>query len=245
MLVHVILLFLITISINTSSASYADLPKCCKVGSVFVERTGGFFCNKSENGRVVIQTHFDVDLNEEEYECVEALNLDLFLFERTVNKSSIVKNISDRMLPKCCPLGYFYNHLAHSCVEDSRNSNFNATFLKVGLPKCQIIYDYKFEKVDDISIDDNDYFVSKWGEKINKENYCIDETVNSNFVVRVCKHFDVCENVLCLHKCCPDGQSFVNGSNCKDTFIHGMDLNRFSNFIPDINGKYKPIPHNK
>ncbi|KAJ8978579.1 hypothetical protein NQ317_015996 [Molorchus minor] len=41
---------------------------------------------------------------------------------------------------------------------------------------------------------------------------------------RVCKTYDFCDSVLCVHKCCPDGQSFVNGSHCKDTFEYGIDL---------------------
>lgn len=240
MLVQVILLFLVTQtkSINISSAPYADLPKCCKVGSEFAEQSGGFFCNKSENERVVIQTDVDVDLSDaEEYECVEAVSSDLFVFRRTTNETSVVQNISDRMLSKCCPNNYFYDPVTHSCVENSKESSFNATFLQVGLPKCQIIYDYKFENMDEIKIEDSNVFVSIGGEKYPRGEYCVDETMNRIFVVRVCEQFDICDSVLCLHKCCPDGQSFVNGSHCKDTFVYGLDLYRFSNLLSDIYGK--------
>lgn len=241
MLLPVIFLFFITEtkSINISSASYADIPKCCKVGSVFVEQSDGFFCNRSENGRAVIQTDFEVDVNStEEYECVEAVNSDLFLFKRTPNETTVVKNISDRMLPKCCPEGYLYDPVAHSCVENFTETYFNVTFLIVGLLSCEIIYDYNFENMDGIQLEDDGIFISNFNEHIRRDKYCIDETVKGSYVARVCKDYDICDRVLCLHKCCPDGQSFVDGSHCKDTYKYGMELSRFSSFIPNnISGK--------
>ncbi|KAJ8915634.1 hypothetical protein NQ315_003418 [Exocentrus adspersus] len=238
------LLYAIFLSYITDSfTSYVNLPKCCEVGSAFVEQNNSFFCNQSENRRVVIQEHFGFNFSDaEEYECVEGLDKNLLQIKKTLNKIEVVKDISDYALRKCCPVNHLYDPITHSCEGNLTISSngFNATFLRIGLPDCRIIYDYELKNLEDVQRDDNTSIKIR-GRKYSNEKYCVDETVSSNYVVRVCETFDICESVLCLHKCCPDGQSFVNGSHCRDTFVYGMDLDRFSNFVPNISIEFAVI----
>ncbi|ERL95382.1 hypothetical protein D910_12646 [Dendroctonus ponderosae] len=61
---------------------------------------------------------------------------------------------------------------------------------------------------------------------ISVEDYCTDRTEDGTELVRICtSDFQICKFAQCVHKCCPDGFSFVNGSHCHPTFIHGLDLN--------------------
>lgn len=105
-----------------------------------------------------------------------------------------------------------------------KNLKFSFRFARIGLPHCKLILDFKLHHANDAP------------SKISAEDYCVDDTVDNRQVMRVCtSDFDVCKTTKCIHKCCPDGHSFANGSFCKPTHSKGVDLN-FSKFI-DKNGK--------
>lgn len=98
-------------------------------------------------------------------------------------------------------------------------------YVRIGLPDCKIIQDITSHTS-----------TSNLGN-ISVEDYCTDRTEDGTELVRICtSDFEICKFAQCVHKCCPDGFSFVNGSHCQPTFIHGLDLN-FSNSIHP-NGKF-------
>ncbi|VEN57000.1 unnamed protein product [Callosobruchus maculatus] len=76
---------------------------------------------------------------------------------------------------------------------------------------------------------------------IPKSSACLDETTRGGFIVRICENIEICEKTKCVHKCCPDGQSFVNGSRCKSTWIHGIDLHEFSNEVENYQDEFATV----
>ncbi|KAJ8978578.1 hypothetical protein NQ317_015995, partial [Molorchus minor] len=165
-------------------------------------------------------------------ECVDAA-ADFFIF--TVNNGKIVKKrpVGGKIFPKCCPLGYVYNSVYHSC-EKKQNSverYIEENFVKVGLPNCKIIVDYEVNGTDNFDytlINTTRKPISR-NDAVESGTYCIDESEKSTFVIRECKDtLKICDDIRCVRKCCPDGQSFINGSKCFDTYVHGLNLSSFS-----------------
>ncbi|XP_057653086.1 G-protein coupled receptor Mth2-like [Diorhabda carinulata] len=118
--------------------------------------------------------------------------------------------------------------------EDSVNSFINESLVKVGLRKCKTIIDLKFDFFDSI-------------KSINKsvDDFCVDQTEYDGFVLRECRiGFDVCDKLKCIRKCCPDGQSYVNGAKCENTYEHGTNLSRFSDIVENHEENFAII-HNR
>ncbi|ENN72871.1 hypothetical protein YQE_10441, partial [Dendroctonus ponderosae] len=106
------------------------------------------------------------------------------------------------------------DRMYHSCEENLLYAKNLARYVRIGLPDCKIIQDIKSHTS-----------TSNLGN-ISVEDYCTDRTEDGTELVRICtSDFQICKFAQCVHKCCPDGFSFVNGSHCHPTFIHGLDLN--------------------
>lgn len=197
--------------------------KCCDLNSSMVQENGFIYCNHTANRRIFIST--DLLINEANNgNCLETFEDHLYLFAVKNNQFIITQNITHMMFPKCCPPESFYNKRTKSCSNLNQTNTFDSRRLKrIGLPHCQVISDYRI--------------LSGMDQGLFDENFCFDETVDGHKVMRTCEDLSVCDKKRCLRKCCPDGQSFVNGSHCLDTFEHGLVLEDLSEFIHNITGK--------
>lgn len=73
-------------------------------------------------------------------------------------------------------------------------------------------------------------------EAIN--SYCIDKTHTDGFILRECKDsIEVCNEIRCFKKCCPDGQSFIGKDECFDTYKFGLNTSKWANIIENSTGK--------
>ncbi|KAJ8958950.1 hypothetical protein NQ318_019721 [Aromia moschata] len=113
------------------------------------------------------------------------------------------------------------------------HSFINESFVRVGLPECKLIVDRELDE-------DIDLYQTVIDVRRNPD-YCIDKNEKGSFSLRQCRE-DVreCEHVRCVKKCCPDGQSFVNGPNCLDTYTHGLNLS-YSTRIEEPEGPFAII----
>ncbi|XP_030751216.1 G-protein coupled receptor Mth2-like isoform X2 [Sitophilus oryzae] len=82
-------------------------------------------------------------------------------------------------------------------------------------------------------------------EKSTKDGeYCVDQSVGDGYVMRECQNdLEVCITKRCFKKCCPEGQSYVGGGTCKDTYVFGMvtENQSYSPYIDDIKDDYEVI----
>ncbi|KAG5889457.1 hypothetical protein JTB14_016437 [Gonioctena quinquepunctata] len=104
-----------------------------------------------------------------------------------------------------------------------------------------VIFDRIFEKKNDVREENAAVYFSKTGERFSRNRYCLDETIDHRYTVRVCEDLKICEQVRCIHKCCADGKSFINGSHCKDTFIHGLDFQFVKSFVGNYSDDFAII----
>nr|DAC74017.1 TPA_exp: secretin G protein-coupled receptor Mthl2 [Tribolium castaneum] len=214
-------------------AKHRCLRKCCPDGQSFVN--GSKCRNTYEHGLDLAFTDRIVKPEESDESglCIDVEN-SVALFQTTEGNLSKVRDLSDAgFYPKCCPLDYFYNRTTHGCVKSNEilEPFFREKFVTVGLPHCKVIIDIptKSQNVQP--------FLEE--RKIKKGSYCLDQDQNKQFVLRICyDNYDVCDRIRCIRKCCPDGQSFINGSKCHNTFVHGLDLSAFSGNMDNVNGSF-------
>lgn len=219
------------------------LQKCCDEGSFLVRNNSRYFCADDAERRVQINTFEDGFLAK------NSSGADGFCFDGAdqitrykVRNQTVVEErpISVNFYPKCCPLNHYYSSKMHGCVFKNNldRSFIKQNFVKVGLPHCRVLVDYHLQsekhyyriELDTLHIDAEDI-------KYHSNNYCVDLNEDNRLMARGChEDLDVCEETKCLHKCCPDGQSFVNGQNCKNTYSQGMNLS-FSERIRNATGK--------
>lgn len=131
---------------------------------------------------------------------------------------------------KCCPLGYVYVKKERKCTayETKNHENLikNASLVTVGFLHCNntVIRDVFFNNYHD---------ANTYAKKFNFDHYCFDETIDNNYVIRKCESKDVCDdtNVICLHKCCPDGYNYNNSRFCSKYphFESGFDYTAVTN----------------
>lgn len=203
-----------------------ELPKCCDLRSFVVEENSTLLCKNSTSRRLYVNNKF-VDLPDDQKVCIDVFKSDFFIFGSQNDELIFKSNISSKALRKCCPFGYLYNYQNKSCEESDIQSALQANLIKVGLPECKIIRDYLFGSPNAII------------EQVDKNysNTCLDQTTSGEYVLRVCESINTCKTTRCLHKCCEDGKSFVNGSHCKDTFEKGLFLQHLSKNIENLTGK--------
>lgn len=170
-----------------------------------------------------------------EGECVDLSARDFYLF--TFNGSNLVskKPVSpSAIFPKCCPLNHVYDKATHSCVAqlDSTKDFVEGQLIEIGLPRCRTISDNTFKSGSEASDRARD---------LQRGTYCLDRDVKDAYVVRECQEgLNVCKQKRCFRKCCSDGQSFVNGGICRDTYVHGLKVQSqgFTPYIVDPEGKF-------
>lgn len=197
-------------------------PKCCKTGERLVE-DGSHKCVKDKLRRLYVLTNeTDFLNNNSEGECVDT-SRKFQTFKIAGGKVVEERLVKGQIFSKCCPLNYTYNSVLHSCEESNSDFDFiEGHLIRVGLPGCKIIID---EELNDIAEKYHDLKDSAY-----PESYCFDRNEKGSFVYRQCKeNLDVCDNIRCIKKCCPDGQSFINQSQCFDTYTHGLNLSTFLN----------------
>ncbi|XP_045470220.1 probable G-protein coupled receptor Mth-like 3 isoform X2 [Harmonia axyridis] len=244
--------FLITLSIVLVRGNIQQ--KCCGIGEQIVEKEFRFICEKLKNGR--LQDNFeDRDFLKRNVTgtCLEIFseeNVILFGVDEVTGTIEKQEEYGEFFFPKCCPLNYHYNKTTHGCakvVSDFPNILKIDSFVRVGLPECEIISDKIFESMQAVQVNGKELLL-KEEKKTLKEGYCMDSTLDGKLVVRMCEEdTSICSQIRCISKCCPDGQSFINGSFCRDTYTHGVDLH-FTKAIlePDdpfilIHNNFKPI----
>lgn len=203
-----------------------DLPKCCDFQSFVVKENSTLTCKKSTSRRLQVNHNF-IDATDDQKLCIDIFESNFFIFEQQNGDLVLKDNISAQAFRKCCPLGYLYNYQNKSCEEIDNRSSLPVALITVGLLECKIIKDYLLESSKSIS-----EHVDR-----NYSNKCLDETTSGEYVLRVCENISICKNSRCLHKCCKDGRSFVNGSKCKDTFEKGLYLQHLSKNIENLTGK--------
>lgn len=225
--VIVLITFLIISIFSQNLWATANLPKCCDLGRSVVEENSTLVCRNSTNKRLHLTTTFIQETIDEKL-CMDNFESDFFIFEKENGTFTPRVNISSKALRKCCSPGYFYNYHNKSCDVSDDEGTLNALLITVGLPQCRIINDYVFQS----------FNATKKMYKSYKENMkCLDQTTSGEYVLRVCESMSICETTRCLHKCCEDGKSFVNGSNCRDTFEKGFHLHHLSDNIENLTGK--------
>ncbi|XP_018579852.1 G-protein coupled receptor Mth2-like [Anoplophora glabripennis] len=216
-------LFAIALLIMVVSHGSCYYSKCCKIEEHLVERNSSHTCVEDKLRRMYVLTN-ETDYLKDSFdgECVDT-KTDFSTFKVTGGKVVEKGPMNENIFSKCCPLNYTYNSVLHSCEESEADFNFmEGPFVKIGLPGCKVIVD---QELTDITQKYHDLKHSA-----SPESYCFDRNEKGSFVYRQCKKdLEVCENIRCIKKCCPDGQSFINRSQCFDTYTHGLNLSTFLN----------------
>ncbi|KAK9869397.1 hypothetical protein WA026_003153 [Henosepilachna vigintioctopunctata] len=226
----VLLAFLLIFNIELSTGSNFHYPKCCNSEEMVKENNSIYGCVENRNLRLQIHSQEkNLFNNFENGFCVDIIENHFALFESDNETLKHKTNLSVFQYPKCCPLNYYYDPNFHSCSKSYEN-NFTTPsgvhFLRIGLPKCDLIADYRVESSEVFLDENNALFVPEPNKTYSSGKYCYDENENGTHYIRVCENsYEICDRVRCIHKCCMDGQSFVNGAKCEDTYVHGISLN--------------------
>ncbi|KAL3282448.1 hypothetical protein HHI36_005634 [Cryptolaemus montrouzieri] len=225
--------FLIILLFNIPLISGNRHVKCCKSNQRIIEQNSAYKCDNNTNKR--IQDNFkntNFLSSNSTGTCIELYSdnkVAIFSVDGPIKNISIKQNIELEYFPKCCPVGYTYNTTLHSCTNggnsDILNKFLKNDFIEIGLVKCEIISDEISNSADDIRINENQITFLKDGRTIQNGRYCIDATSDKKLVIRTCEeNSEICKKIRCIHKCCNDGQSFINGPNCVDTLRYGVNL---------------------
>lgn len=226
-------LLTITLVVGNALISYGNYyNKCCKFGDHLAWVNSSYECVEDGSKRLQILTNeTDFLSKRSDGECVE-ISTDLFVFNVSSGKITGKRQISEKYFPKCCPLNYTYNSILHSCEENKNASlgHIKENLVKVGLPNCKVVVDYELNGTIDFEYGLIDAGVKQKRNSLrHSESFCIDENERGSFMIRECKEtLEVCDEIRCIRKCCPDGQSFINGAKCYDTYTYGLDLSKFS-----------------
>lgn len=212
-----------------STDAESGVRKCCDSGEVFESINGSYTCIEDKTRRLQMKSDETGFLHRNETgECVEIIE-EFFVFNVSRGIVQPLGQVIEQIFPKCCPLNHVYNTEIHSCQEATslNHSYISQDFLQIGLPNCKVIVDYEL----------NENSIHKRNNKISINSYCIDKSHTDSYVLRECKDsVEICEEIRCFKKCCPDGQSFINGPNCYDTYKYGLNLSRWQNFIENYTG---------
>ncbi|XP_044752714.1 probable G-protein coupled receptor Mth-like 3 [Coccinella septempunctata] len=245
-------LILIFTTSNIISSDGSLHKKCCKSDEQIVEKNADFTCETVKNSR--LQDNFEVKdflARNVTGTCVEISGKKVTTFQVKNDTKSIEKleDLGEIFFSKCCPLDYRYNTTIHACKKEPGNSlGFLKmdSFVRVGLPECEIISD-KILESQGVKMNGKDLILLK-EMRILEEKYCVDSTLDGKLIVRICESdYRICSQIMCIHKCCPDGQSFINRTTCHDTFTNGIHLGSTVGVLaPDdpfvlIHGFTKPI----
>lgn len=219
------------------------LPKCCKNNQILDKNGTSSFCLNDTFTTSRFSTFNKEECASGGY-CLEKIKV-------SISKSKIVKvscnNFSDYedfdlkpTFVKCCHENKVYNSSYRKCMERGENLlwKFSAIeddyqFVQFGLPDCKgLIIDYFFKDLNDVRNNSDGSISLKGLDMINSGQYCLDNSDNDGYVIRVCKNdTNDCKKGpndnggICIRKCCPDGHSYKGGVNCVPTFDHGINVN--------------------
>lgn len=203
--------------------SHGSVEKCCASDEYMDVSNGTYTCVQDTTKRLgIIANIFNFIKIHSEGECVDFTRKNFFQFQFSGGKIVQQTLKGEQFFPKCCPLGYIYNSKLHACssVLNTNETFIESPFVRVGLPQCKLIVDHKPTTPVNLS-----------------EDFCVDNDENNELVRRECKrNLDECDSIRCAKKCCPDGQSFINGAKCLDSYVHGLNLS-FSKNIEEPTGK--------
>lgn len=211
------------------------LNKCCPPDTYLKKNNSVYFCEKDDDKRLQVFTKTSTG----EGICVEAFKKNITEYRIRNHTVLEEKQIAVNFYPKCCPLGYFYNSVSHSCVwrKNMNESFIKQNFIRVGLPQCMVIVDYKLAQ-GNFSMELGNLYIGDL-EKFKDGEFCMDLDQDGVLIARGCyEDLAVCEKYKCLRKCCPDGQSFVNGNKCKNTYEYGLNLG-FTDRINNSRGNFR------
>lgn len=218
-MMYLFIVILVFVNIKCEGVIFEDdsVKKCCGYGEYLnVTIDGNYTCEENVIKRLGIHTNYSNFLiDHSSGRCVDFSTDGFFRYE--IEDGEILEQtpLDVTAFPKCCPLGFTYNTRIHACEENITITEdyIDRPFVKVGLAQCRVIVD---ETIDSIPRDHDP----------EDNNYCIDQDQNGVKIKRKCREDieGVCDKIRCVKKCCADGKSFVNGPNCMDTHVHGIDL---------------------
>nr|XP_023016750.1 probable G-protein coupled receptor Mth-like 2 [Leptinotarsa decemlineata] len=220
-----------------------SVNKCCKPEETFVKTGDSFQCSEDLNKRVQVRANTTDFLKQNKRGlCFEALDSDVITLNISAEGVS-VQRVTVSFFPKCCPLGYVYNAITHGCVKKPSPADFlKEPFVKVGLTNCRLVVDTILHGTDDFQYTLLNHTGRYQRNVLYPGSFCIDKTENESLVLRECQEsLRTCDTIKCVKKCCPDGQSFVNGSKCVNTYEHGLNLSVFGNAVEKPNDPYATI----
>nr|CAH7749254.1 unnamed protein product [Callosobruchus chinensis] len=200
------------------------LEKCCVGDAGIVIQNNSYICeNDSSLELSMIRATED---SENSVKCMEAFGTSIAVFNLTSSGYSQERNITDQLIRKCCPRNFRYDAQTHACSNFSLEMATWDQIFPIGLSHCSVIKDYQVLSMTDglTVMNDTHVRLDQFSRVIQKISACLDETTRGGFIVRICEDIDICDKTKCIHKCCPDGQSFVNGSRCRNDFatVHGF-----------------------
>ncbi|KAL1490637.1 hypothetical protein ABEB36_013298 [Hypothenemus hampei] len=218
--------------------SVQNFVKCCQKDFQVIQLENTTFqCSNTTHTRLQIQSkQYDTISNNtlENIQCVDIFQDAFHIFQldgRTLTSNQLL----DRdVFTKCCPLNHWYHKSTRSCSKQN-HEEITTQFIKIGLPHCKLIIDHTFSNLSD---------AVKWTQELDLGTFCLDSEVAGQYVVRKCQeNLNVCQSKTCVKKCCPDGQSFVGGGICRDTYHHGlrMDSPMYSRNFENISDDYELI----
>lgn len=211
------ILIVTALIVNTECVGFENNKKCCGEGEYLnITNSHVFYCAEDKIKRLGIRTNYtNFLIDHSSGACIDITSDGFFRFDFANGRISNQVPLREKHFSKCCPLGYNYNRTIHGCEEniDRDDDYITETFVKVGLAQCKLIVDEQIEEIPEDLDPKND-------------SYCIDQDRNKKLIKRTCQSnvTDVCDKLRCIKKCCPDGKSFVGGSNCLDTYVHGLEL---------------------
>ncbi|XP_056635981.1 G-protein coupled receptor Mth2-like [Diorhabda sublineata] len=193
-------------------------------------KEGNYFCTKSATTSSSFRISATHDVSDDSATCIDVVDQSATIFRKNHSEYRKIEQVD--LFNKCCPPNYFYDTEKRSCANSSNRTNiFGQNVVKIGLPQCEIISDLTVDLKTDVVWDDFNVVILKTGEMYAKNQFCLDETTIGRGVVRICRNSRFCKTVKCVRKCCPDGKSFVNGSHCEDTFVNGIQFDKFETFL--------------
>lgn len=233
-------LVLIFLSVKlTLSENY---PKCCPGGAIFAKNNDIYECragNATAPRIQIVDRDFENNEKSEKF-CVDVENLNKSVISLFKKNSRFIKvqDLDVALFPKCCPLNFSYDSYTHGCAKNPNFQHFfNGSYVRIGLPYCRIIRDFKLESAG--NGDNGAFDVGEYNKMYGEGNFCVDKDISDTFIIRECTtEYNICSFMKCIHKCCPDGQSFINGSKCYDTYIYGLNFSTLSTDMDDINGNF-------
>lgn len=199
---------LVFLVLCVTSVIYGELKKYCNWNRYFEKNDGTYKCSQfPSNTSQIITNSIHFLQNNEDGQCVEFSD-NFYIFSVNNSVVSQFQLVEENVYPKCCPLNAVYNVDIHGCeiMKNVNLSHIKEKFIKIGLPECKVIVD----RVKDSGTDDH-YKPGNYSSFFDSS--CIDRIKNGSFVTRKCEDSkEICSEIKCVQKCCPDGQSHIKNN---------------------------------